>query len=771
MERCDFSSVIAIIKQYVSDHDGWSQLDLLYKLFNRFLQAEDARDFDFDNGLVSKWMSGQANISPHIRAYYNDPEHKVHLMQDIEEHILPLAHDRSMAEQELHDLVSGDISISGQKKEELLRSYPPKTVADESRHIADILCFAMERTFIKRDPKTKKLLSSRSLSPVLQDYVLESAIPKPCRNFCGRDQELEGLHAQLTKKSKVFLYGIAGIGKSELAKAYARQYRKDYSNILHLLYPDDLKQMIADMDCVDDLPSDTDDERFRKHNRFLRTLKDDTLLIIDNFNTTGTKDSVLPVVLKYNCRILFTTRSQFEQGSTFELTEIADKDVLQSLVAKFYTKAEQQADLVAQIIDTVHSHTLAVELAARLLENGILEPQALLAKLQAERAALSTDQIGIQKDGQVQKATYYGHIHTLFSLYALAVEEQDVMRCLSLIPLSGIRARLFGVWLELRNLDEINELAEMGLIQMHSGTIALHPMVQEISVVDTRPSIRNCRTMLDSLQSICIMHGKDISYHRVLFQTVENIIRLTEKDDVATYLLFLEDVFPYMEKYQYRSGMEAVLEEMTQLLEDDTVGASKDRALLLDFRATVEEQLRHNLNKAIHHEKAAVEMLEDITPENAHLAANLNANLGGLYCRANKLDLAKKHMEFGMQILKEHHLLCFHDTVPVICNYASLLSAMGELDQALAVLEKCAYIVEEYNSDQCIDYAVVQENIGVLYLQTLDLAEARQHFEKALTIYKVHYESEPDVMEACKNRITLHYPQAGIDIGKMIIGK
>ena len=29
-----------------------------------------------------------------------------------------------------------------------------------------------------------------------------------------------------------FLHGIAGIGKSELAKAYAKQHRKEYTNVL-----------------------------------------------------------------------------------------------------------------------------------------------------------------------------------------------------------------------------------------------------------------------------------------------------------------------------------------------------------------------------------------------------------------------------------------------------------------------------------------------------------------------------------------------------------
>ena len=87
----------------------------------------------------------------------------------------------------------------------------------------------------------------------------------------------------------MFLHGIAGIGKSELAKAYAKQYKKEYTNILYIIYSGDLMSDITGMDFSDDLPEDTDDERFRKHNRFLRSLKEDTLIIIDNFNTTAKK--------------------------------------------------------------------------------------------------------------------------------------------------------------------------------------------------------------------------------------------------------------------------------------------------------------------------------------------------------------------------------------------------------------------------------------------------------------------------------------------------
>ena len=269
---------------------------------------------------------------------------------------------------------------------------------------------------------------------------MDSEVPKPCRHFLGRDKELEELYTMLEENRHVFLCGIAGIGKSELAKAYAKHYKKHYTNILYVEYTGDLHQDITVMDFIDDPPEISEQERFQRHNRFLRSLKSDTLLIIDNFNVSATQDSFLSVVLKYRCQILFTTRSKLDEYCTLPLKEIEDMNALFQLTSVFYSEADTYRSTVEKIIETVHYHTFAVELAAKLLENGISTPGQLLAKLQEERASLDNeDKIKIIKDGQSSEATYYSHIHTLFSLYALSRKQQEPERGISeLQKLSGI---------------------------------------------------------------------------------------------------------------------------------------------------------------------------------------------------------------------------------------------------------------------------------------------------------------------------------------------
>ena len=96
------------------------------------------------------------------------------------------------------------------------------------------------------------------------------------------------------------------------------------------------------------------------------------------------------------------------------------------------------------------------------------------------------DKISAIKDGQNSKATYYHHIHTLFSLYSLSQEQQDILRDLCFLPLTGISARIFADWLGLTTLNQINDLIETGFVQANTRhTISLHPMIQEITLSET----------------------------------------------------------------------------------------------------------------------------------------------------------------------------------------------------------------------------------------------------------------------------------------------
>lgn len=727
MNRCDFSSVIKIIQEHISAGNFLNQIDLVYNLFEHFINENV--DFDFDYGQTCRWINGAAPVSPRIAKFYLDDKNSEYLSRNIKINILPLFYDMAMTEMDLYSLVISDMSISEQKRTELTHGYPYNDKAYIADFFGRVIIFAINRKFEKRN--NKLLTTSGMLSPMVSDVIFDGALPKQCKYFCGRDNEISKLHELLSDMNKIFINGIAGIGKSEFAKAYANIHKKDYTNILYFNYMGSLQNMIADMDFADDMPDEDTAVLFKKHNRFLRSLKEDTLIIIDNFNTSAANEPLLDVILKYNCKVIFTTRSKFECAYTYKLKEISDINILADFAEKFYSDIENNREAVIKIIEAIHSHTLAVELSARLLQKGMLEPNDLLERLSENGAnPEAADKIGVTKDGINIKATYYNHIHTLFELYSLDDEMQGIMRCMTYVPSCGIRGKMLANWLELSDMNSINDLIETGFIQnISSDKISLAPMINDITIEDLKPSVSNCKTMLTSIQQICLRHGEDISYTKILFETIEKIINCAEKDNTEFYIRFIEDAFSYMEKYKYENGMRLIISEMERFKADLQ---NNDMALLYDYKSAVEAMFGTSLKKAIELSKKAVAIC--VPEDNFHLAANLNMNLGYYYHMNGDLENAKLFMEKGMKFMSEHNELN-NDIIIMLHNYSNLMSDCGEPLKAVRAMKKCAEMIKGNHTDMCSDYADLYFDIGLIYLQVGENRKAEDCFKEAFRIY------------------------------------
>ena len=69
MDRCDFSSIMTYLKNQISESNQMSQPEFLYEIFEDFLDSPENKEFTLDNGLVCRWMTGQAKISPKISLF------------------------------------------------------------------------------------------------------------------------------------------------------------------------------------------------------------------------------------------------------------------------------------------------------------------------------------------------------------------------------------------------------------------------------------------------------------------------------------------------------------------------------------------------------------------------------------------------------------------------------------------------------------------------------------------------------------------------------
>ena len=108
--------------------------------------------------------------------------------------------------------------------------------------------------------------------------------------------------------------------------------------------------------------------------------------------------------------------------------------------------------------------------------------------------------------------------------------------------------------------------------------------------------------------------------------------------------------------------------------------------------------------------------------------------------------------------------------IPQIANYAMFLTEQQEPERGISELQKLSGIIKEYHSDECLDYAKVQENLATIYLMTANLSHAKTHFKKAFKIYEKIWADEPEMIEAKYQEIQELYPQIGFSIGKTLSG-
>ena len=729
MERCDFCSVCGAIRS--NTDDAFNQVEFFEKLFEDY--ARETLSV-FNVGLINRWLRGLKQLSSAIIKYYSADDKADTLVKNFSRSILPHISDYNVLTQAVHDLVLNDVSISDNTKTELLHNYPCDSKPEAAEFVCNILIFAMSRPFVTRDTKIiEKQTSSGALSPIVSERIFGADIPAPCKHFSGRDKEIAELHDILSDNNKVFVSGIGGIGKSEFVKVFAGEYKKEFTNILYFVYTGSLRDMIIDIDFSDDRPEDSDDERFKRHNRYLRSLKDDTLIVIDNFDTTASDEDLLDVVMKYKCRVIFTTRSKFDCGYTYSLNEITDIDGLFELFGKLYSEADKNRDTVINIIEAVNRHTLSVELAARLLEKGLLSPDEVLQKLtDCSVDPETSDRINIHKDGKGVKATFYEHIRALFSLCSLTDNQKTIMRCMAFIPAEGINARVFCRWLELPDMNDINDLVELGFVQMTEDRILLHQIIKEITLVDLQPKMTDCKAFLISIMNICLAHGADIFRYDLLFQTIGSIIDLMIKDAPADYLLFLETAFAYMEKYNYGYGMKKIIVEMTDILRDNSLGTVNDRALLLNNKASYESSINGKSKIALPLLQEALEFC--VPADNIALYANINMNLGCTYLDLHDMKNAEKYMMTAIEITKQANIVS-HDFIIMVHNYATLLANNKSYEKAVAMLMQCADFVHTFVGDMCLDYADPIYEAAEICLLLGDEMTAQRYFDEAFRIY------------------------------------
>ena len=335
-------------------------------------------------------------------------------------------------------------------------------------------------------------------------YQLVPLLAYPNIHFVGRSVELEKIHRQLQRiDNKVFLVGMGGIGKSEIAKMYLKRYSQHYDVVRWVTFDHSLQQTLSNDDLFKISGLSREDYLYMSHQEYAKRKLDillqianrKTLIILDNFNTKN--DPNLQDFCGGTYAVIFTT--QYHQLSDsiqeIEIKPMEQKSELLEVFQADYSRSmsHQEQETVEQIIEFIWGHTMTLRLVAATMQDQRLSPEKMLTILRKSESESNYDDYNRVKQ-------IFDRLKTIFRLSSLNETELSILINLSLLPTKGISVEIFQNWYMLSSFDAINSLVRKSWVQHDSfqDTICLHPIIADIVLPELEKKPNCCTNMLEN---------------------------------------------------------------------------------------------------------------------------------------------------------------------------------------------------------------------------------------------------------------------------------
>ena len=756
--QCDFQNVTDTLMRNLASSTTVYYINLLNTLFAAWLA--DAHIYQFERFTSAKLHSGTIRVSPEMSEFYLNADRKV-LRRDIAE-LLPYIFDQPNTYKELYDLIQYDDTLSAPLRKEILSRVPAQYSDRDSlvNMFYEAVFIAVTRQYEKADKGYVASRYAADVIPYKDALFANSEYIAPCRHFCGRDAELADLHTLVQNNSTVLVTGIAGIGKSELVRAYAALHKSEYAHFGYYFYKGSLKSIIANVICN---PVITDEnERYRRNIELLSSLGKTVLLIIDNFNTTPEEDDCSYDLLDLDCKVIFTSHMHYDDLCIYELTEFRSNELLLQLIGKFYEYRHNEQKLLLKIIEAVDRHTFCVELCARLMHKGFYTPKTLSAKLTGGPKSI-LERLSATKDKHPRKKSYYDHIRDLFRLLELPEQYREALRMLIAAPCSGIRMDTMAVLMCRKDMVILDDLVELGLVhEFANSMITLHPVIRTLVKSELNPDSENCAPLISSVRAICINEQTDAEIDiSKMPEIIDFAVRDISVSDQREHFIFVSDCFKFAERIGSIPHMDSLITLEKQLL--DSEDAQQNALHLTDMAAC--ELHRNNYPKALALQEEAVQNAMKFS--DSLLQANSLSTYGYFLILVNRKPEALKALERSNALFQkiEADGIFTYDKYRTTIIYADLLFSFGRFDTAVDLVSSAAKALNKLHFVDTAVYAGCRFALGI-YRLCLHDAAAADDLVCAFRILIDLYGSDSDLVRLRREEAKQYIEQTHFDLTK-----
>ncbi len=641
------------------------------------------------------------------------------------------------------------------------------------------------RKTLSANPK-RRFQSAEELIDLL-DELIELADPKdpylvsssvtPKAFFIGRENELAAIHNGFQQSNIQFLSGIGGIGKSELAKNYAKLHIEngDYDTVLFATYNGSWLTLLNDDNSIHIANfgryyEEKEPEYFSRKLRVLKELVDKrTLLIVDNLNEDefdGEEQKRWKDILSLGCKLLFTTRLKGWNYPTLDINVFSQREHLVTLFQN-YCASKTDADLTAvqEIIDYVGAHTLTIELIARQIKASFSTPAKMLTKLKEHGISRSgKEKVVSEKDNQQSRKTAFEHITALFNIADLNEQEKYILANMSLIPADGIRAERFAEWCELEDFDAVNSLIGSGWLDRDEDIIKMHPVIAEVATETClRADDSRCDRMISNQCQYLKKYTGDQQYSDIettlsdvtFFRNTANRLICTGicLENIAT---LLSETALFVRRWGDLRKVEVYLLQALGINRQLFSNEHSDVAACLNNLGVLYESIG-NPEKAAECYLQGMEISQVLYGDEHPTVASFLNNLGVLYSSTGNFEMAENSYLQALEIRRK----LYGNENPAV---ATCLNNLGALYQDAGDRERAErYLLQALNIRRNIfgnEHPVVAESLnslGNLYHFAGDSKKAEQHYLQAFEIRREFFGDEHSDVAICLSNLGVLY--------------
>lgn len=357
-----------------------------------------------------------------------------------------------------------------------------------------------------------------SLLDESKPYLLDLPKWQPSRFCVGRKNELKEIKSRLDIDGYVFVKGIGGLGKSEIAKLYADVYKDEYHTVQFCKYTNGLKSVVATMQIsgIDDVSYPNTEELIKEKNKVLHLADEKTLIVVDNFNVTY--DEFLRDFLPSNnksFKVIFTTRcsmaSEYYESKTYELPKLSKEECIELFLQHSMLHHFYNIEAVEQLIEYVDYNTLIIVLMAISIKKSGISVNEMLLKLEEQKIDSIETAVFHEYDFSSEEINVYNkinaHLKTIYNICDLSIVQKEIIKNATLISLNGIGLNEFIEMCSTSNINQVSvsEVVDLGWLNKDSDDIlTMHPIISDLFSVDEKlPKLDSYYRFSDCLEDFC----------------------------------------------------------------------------------------------------------------------------------------------------------------------------------------------------------------------------------------------------------------------------